>query len=63
MDRLYVVNTEREPNQTIPPSTAISTTDVPNAVKTIHPIPDHAQSGKKEILTIKYIRNIPYPEA
>ena len=47
MDTLYVVNVERE-NQTIPPSTAISTTDVLNAVKTIHPIPDHTQSGKKK---------------
>ena len=44
MDTLYV---ERE-NQTIPPSTAISTTNMPTAVKTIHPIPDHAQSGKKK---------------
>ena len=39
---LYVVNVERE-NQTIPPSTAISTTDVPTVVKTIH-----TQSGKKK---------------
>ena len=35
MDILYVVNVERE-NQTIPPSTAISATDVPTAVNTIH---------------------------
>ena len=64
MDTLYVVNVERE-NQTIPPSTAISTTDVPTAVKTIHSIPDHAPVWKKEkeILTIKHTRNIPYPEA
>ena len=47
MDILYVVNVESE-NQTIPPSTAISTTDVPTVVKTIHPTPDHAQSGKKK---------------
>ena len=47
MDILYVVNVESE-NQTIPPSTAISTTDVPTAVKTIHPIPDHAQPRKKK---------------
>ena len=63
MDTLYVVNVARE-NQTIPPSTAIPTTNVPTVVKTIHPIPDHAQSGKKKvILTIKHTRNIPYPEA
>ena len=47
MDILYVVNVESE-NQTIPPSTTISTTDVPTAVKTIHPISDHAQSGKRK---------------
>ena len=47
MDTLYVINVQRE-NQTVPPLTAISTTDVPTAVKTIHPIPDHAQSGKKK---------------
>ena len=47
MDILYVVNVESK-NQTIPPSTAISTTDVPTAVKTIHLIPDHAQPGKKK---------------
>ena len=46
-DILYVVNVESK-NQTIPPSTAISTTDVSTAVKTIHPIPDHAQLGKKK---------------
>ena len=64
MDILYVVNVECE-NQTIPPSTAISTTDVPTVVKTIHPIADHAHPGKKkkEILTIKHTKNIPYPEA
>ena len=64
MDTLYMVNVEIE-NQTIPPSTAISITDVPTAVKTIHPIPDHVQSGKKEkeILTIKHTRNISYLEA
>ena len=64
MDILYVVNVESE-NQTIPPSTAISTTDVPTAVKTIHPIPDHAQPEKKEIeiITIKHTKNISYPEA
>ena len=61
MDILYVVNVESE-NQTIPPSTAISTTDVPTAVKTIHP---SCPSWKKEkkILTIKHTKNIPYPEA
>ena len=47
MDILYVVNVESK-NQTIPPSTAISTTDVPTVVKTINPIPDHAQPGKKK---------------
>ena len=64
MDTLYVINEERE-NQTIPPSTAISTTDLPTAMKTTYPIPDHAQSGKKrkKILTIKHTRNIPYPAA
>ena len=62
-DTLYVVNVERE-NQTIPPLTANSTTDVPTAVKTTHPIPEHTQSGKKKkILTIKHTRNISYPEA
>ena len=56
---------DREPNHTISPSTAISRTDVPTVVKTIHPILDHAQPGKKEkeILLIKHTRNIPYPEA
>ena len=47
MDTLYVVNAERE-NQTIPPSTANSTTDVPTVVKTTHPIPGQAQSEKKK---------------
>ena len=47
MDILYAVNVESE-NQTMPPSTAISTTDVPTVVKTIHPIPDHAQPEKKK---------------
>ena len=62
-DILYVANVESE-NQTIPPSTAISTTDVPTVVKTIHPIADQAQPGKKKkILTIKHTKNIPYPEA
>ena len=55
MDTLYVVNAERE-NQTIPPLTANSTTDVPTAVKTTHPLPEHA-------LIIKHTRNIPYLEA
>ena len=55
---------ERE-NQTILPSTANSITDVPTAVKTTHRIQEHAHSRKKEkeILTIKYTRNVPYPEA
>ena len=47
MDTHYMVNVERE-NHTIPPSTANSTTDVPTAVNTTHPLPEHAQSGKKK---------------
>ena len=42
-----MVNVERE-NQTIPPSTAISTIDAPKDVKTIHSISDHAPPGKKK---------------
>ena len=51
---------EREPNHTTT-VTANSTTDVPTVVKTTHPIPEHAQPGKK-ILTIKHSRNIAYPK-
>ena len=53
-DILYVVNLESE-NQIIPPSTAISTTDVPRSCP--------AWKKEKEILTIKHTKNIPYPEA
>ena len=64
MDILYVVNVERE-NQTIPPSTAISKTDVPTCSED-HPSYTRscpAWKKEKEILTIKHTRNIPYPEA
>ena len=38
---------------------------MPTVVKTLHPIADHAQPGKKEkeVLTIKHTKNIPYPKA
>ena len=49
IDTLYMVNVGRKrESQTLPPLTANSTTDVPTAVKTTHPIPEHAQSGKKK---------------
>ena len=39
---------ERE-NQTTPLLIANSATDVPTVVKTIHPLPEHAQSGNPKI--------------
>ena len=61
MDTLYVLNAERE-NQIIPSLTANSTTCA-NCSEN-HPSYTRTCSvWKKEILTIKHTRNIPYPEA